>query len=518
MDVVKIRQALTIAGLCLFGLWCVAVDATAVEPSNGRQILLNRGLQIQALSLMNSDAYPAALLWNTTNFTTYNSWYVQNPQGLLPLPAGTPWARWYNPTTYVNPGTSWQLSVAEYANRGSLVSLQYGDEPGIGINDPPSLNQTVLDDMEAKYAHWHAYYPGTLAYTNFAGNVSAVVNWLYGAPYTVDNLTDYMNHTNPDMLMFDYYPSFSFGATARSTWYKVMQRYRTAALAGNDLSGQQPIPYAQYLNLYRNSYSDPLPSESFVRLQQFASWAFGYTAVSAFVYNGSGSDLCSTMFDAAGAKTPVFDYVAETNRQSRNLGPALVRLVSADIRMIKGTDQSSLPTDISAWTPGDQNTGGYTDYITAITPITGQGGAASASYSDVLVGYLKPLLDSNPACTFVNGLHFMIVNGGANGALDALKQWYRVNFNFGSSGYNALAKLDRNTGQVVPITLTSDGGSLYHYDFSLEGGTGDLFCFWNSNTPLPTIPEPGAMSLLTTGILAMLVYACRRKNIQPARN
>ena len=145
----------------------------------------------------------------------------------------------------------------------------------------------------------------------------------------------------PDMLLFDNYPRFSFPASDRNTWYSTMASYRTTAMLGWDGTGMQPIAYGQYLNLYRNSYNAATPSESFVRLQQNASWAFGYTFVSAFAYNDPlASNVYPVMFNSAGDTNPnaaVFTYVAETNRQSRNLGPALVRLVSTDIRMIPAT-------------------------------------------------------------------------------------------------------------------------------------------------------------------------------------
>ncbi len=94
---------------------------------------------------------------------------------------------------------------------------------------------------------------------------------------------------------------------------------------------------------------------------------------------------------------------------------------------------------------------------------------------------------------------------------EALAQAYRITFGFGGSGYDALVKLDRDTGLIVPVALTHDGGSWYHLDLTLEGGTGDLFGFWNSSTPLPTIPEPGTLGLLTTGMLGLLFFAWRRR-------
>src|SRR5207249_4490501 len=215
---------------------------------------------------------------------------------------------------------------------------------------------------------------------------------------------------NPDMLMFDAYPR---QFVTLNTWYAEMQKYRVAGLAGNDGSGQKPIPYAQYLDLYRTSYGASQPDESFVRLQEFASWAFGYTFVTAFVYNKpNNATVFPTMFssDGDGAPTAVYDSVAEANRQSLNLGPALVRLTSSDIRMIPGTGHA-LPAGISGWAPG----AGGNNYITNITPITGPGGAISTNYGDALIGYFEPLLTDNSAYLFADGTHFMIVNAASTG-------------------------------------------------------------------------------------------------------
>src|ERR1051325_4150371 len=152
-----------------------------------------------------------------------------------------------------------------------------------------------------------------------------------------------MQTCNPDMLMFDAYPRHYITMT---TWYGEMQKYRVAGLAGIDGTGHKPIPYGQYLDLYRTSYTASQPDESFVRLQQNASWAFGYTFVEAFVYNKpNNTGVYPTMFSADGDSptTPVYDYVAEANRQSKNLGPALIRLKSTDVAMLPGTSRTAMP-------------------------------------------------------------------------------------------------------------------------------------------------------------------------------
>jgi hypothetical protein len=309
-----------------------------------------------------------------------------------------------------------------------------------------------------------------------------------------------------------------------------MQRYRTAGLLGNNGSGATPIPYAQFLNSYRPSYTAATPSESYVRLQQNASWAFGYSMVSYFVYNGWVDEwAASAMFDSASDNQPnaVFNYVAETNRQSRNLSPALVRLVSTDIRMIPGKysdytwwqgnhiDTLSLPSGISQWASGhlhgdiNGNNGGN-DYITGITPITGPGGGVRSTYSDVLIGYFKPLLDGNPGYSFANGLHFMIVNGASQGTAAESAQWYHLTFDFTGSEFDSLVRLSRNTGKVELVTLTAIGGANYSLNLYLPGGTGDLFAYWDSSDPLPSIPEPNSFVLLVIGGTAFLAWGWRR--------
>src|SRR6185312_8379220 len=201
------------------------------------------------------------------NFTTFNSWNDANSEKILVWTM--PWSRWIK-TDGSNPLTNNEKN--QHVNE--LVSLQYGDElnqDGTGTIDP-----TALSTMQSTYASWHSQF-GTnfLAYCNFGANNASKA-------MTPAGLANYQQVANPDLLMFDAYPR---QYVTVSTWYAEMQKYRLAGLAGNDGTGQQPIPYGQYLDLYRTSYSASLPDESFIRLQEFASWAFGYTFVTAFVYN-----------------------------------------------------------------------------------------------------------------------------------------------------------------------------------------------------------------------------------------
>jgi hypothetical protein len=269
--------------------------------------------------------------------------------------------------------------------------------------------------------------------------------------------------------------------------------------------------------------------EAYIRLEQNASWAFGYSFLAGYHYNDMqwGPNDVPMLFDASGAPTEAYDYVKEGNRQSRNLSPSLARMVSTDIRMIPGSygrkwsggkwvdKPLPLPDGISVWSTGTK--GGYADYITGITAL-GQDGGVSHVHSDVLVGYFAPLLSNNSNCTFVDGLHFMIVNGGTGDgtvmAASDLAEKYYITFDFLSSGFNSLVRLDRNTGTVKLVTLTHVSDSQFSYELWLDGGTCDLFGFWNSANPLPTIPEPGTFVLATITLIGLLAYAWwRRRDI-----
>jgi hypothetical protein len=480
----RFHHTLRIAGLCVFGLSCVASDATGAELSRGRRIILNRGLQIQAMTLPGDGTVGITNVdtWLKANFTTMNFWHSGYLASLpiagdpTPLPlldqltaAGKQWSR-----SYAGQNKHYLPRASEIPYLDNLVGFQFYDER--------SQTQAELDEEKAAYADWKQHVPNSMIYTNFGSGPGPV------SPALAPWLKNYMAYTKPDMISFDIYPRFKFPETdpvdySRNKWYANMQVYRKAGLAGNDGTGNEPIPYAQYLNLYRinpNDYTGQKPSESFVRMQQNASWAFGYLMVTAYVYNDW--DI-GAMFDSHGESQPneVFGYVAETNRQSCNLGPALVRLVSTDIRMIKGSGYSSLPEGILAWTLG----AGGNNYITGITP--------QSVHSDVLIGYFKPLLNDNSRCTFINGTNFMLVNGAVTGTAAESAESYLLNFNFTGTTYDSLARLNRDTGKVDVIPLTYTGGRGYKCTLTLEGGTGDLFAFWDSRGPLPTrFPEGGS--------------------------
>lgn len=473
--------------LCAALLFCARAHA---ELDRGHRILLERGLQVQSQVFSRDPAFSDIALWQSANFTTVNFQYWQRPDILEQMPSDAIWGRW------TGPGGDWrappQLSADEMNFVGNLVSLQYQDEQRL-------TDDAEIAEIAAVLSQWRTDYPDTLGFINHRPDVPGNAR-----------LRLYIETAQPDMVMFDYYP-YLRGAprSRRYTWYQQSQRFRELALLGHDGSGNRPIPYGQYLSLFRRDYSDPINSESQVRLNQFVSWAMGYTFVSAFVYNDPiWHPVYPTMFASPGESEPTdtFHYVAETNRQSRNLGPALVRLLSTDVRILPGQHYSGglvvdniTPGNIPLWDPGAD------PYIAGLT-VTNDTATNGGLADDIIVGYFEPLLPDNPEFEFVDGELFMIVNGlvsNTGTALDAV-QTIRMDFDFGDSGYNALQRLSRLTGDVELVSLAHDGGSLYHLYLELDGGTGDLFRFYTF------IPEPGTLLVLALTLLPTLRRRRRR--------
>ncbi len=434
----------------------VGTSALAAELDRGHRILLNRGLQIacwffpETAPNLNFEQYERS---NFTALIAIDS-LLDITNHLGPAP-GVPWGRagWN-----VTPGPA----AAPFLD--NLVSLQYGDEQNLAL-------QSNLDAAVANLSAWRAQFPNTLAFTNQEGG-----------QLSENGMRPYMSAAQPDMLMFDRYPfnGNTPGGTPTSL-YAIMALQRRIAMGGHDGTGTRPIPYGMYLQVWRGSLvSNHTISESEMRLNQFAAWAFGYKYTCAFFYNApNATDLHSVLFDGLGDTnpTPLFDAMAETNRQSRNLGQVLVRLLSKDVRIVRGKLSNGSPIAgsmgyLADWAPGAD------PYIKSITP-TNLGSENGGQPGSVLVGYYNVLDESVDGGHANKEPYFMIVNGlsSPNGTAAQTQQNIRVVFDFGPSRITRLQRISRETGAVETVYLQSLGDSQYELNLVLPGGTGDLFKF-----------------------------------------
>jgi len=409
------------------------------------------------------------------------------PDWTSPLPPG-------NPPVDGAPHHNWGLFDSEVAYAANLVDLQWSDE----------RNETMshLASIGSLFRVWNLHYPQALAHANFCERLPS---FPCSNPISDANLSTYIQGTQPDVLTFDAYPPYG-SWTDHKEWYISMQRYRMHALAGyTTASGANsgPLPYGQFMKMYRDSYNDETANESFINLQHFASLAFGYTWLSTYIYTRYTSSY-PTLFvkdgTNAGDEHPnlaVFDFEQHANAQTMNLSNYFKRAVSTAVFYIQDSHglvnlQNAAPWNLSRWTAGCGTIpGADKDYIVSITPYsdsTANGGSLDNDYATTIVGYFTPLQHMyDRHLGFANGLHFMIVNGNVGHDLpaDGYGQWYHVKFDFTGSSNDSLLKLNRTTGQVELVPLTSMGSHQYYLDIYLAGGAGDVFTFWNSSQPLP---------------------------------
>jgi hypothetical protein len=236
-------------------------------------------------------------------------------------------------------------------------------------------------------------------------------------------------------------------------------------------------------------------SESDLRLDQFSAWTMGFTFASAFTFDSitdAYPALGPLLFDGddkSARRTKEFRYMAETNRQSRNLGPTLVRLKSTDVRMLTGP-LSNIDHGVPSWDPAAD----ADPYMTALSA-TNPGTVLGGEPGDVMVGFFEPLpglASGDPA----HDRYFMVLNGlsGENVSASAATQLIRLDFDFGNSGIDGLQRVGRDTGLLEDIALAHDGGSRYHLEWSLPGGTADLFRYHRGG--VSAVPEPAAAAAL----------------------
>ena len=468
----RVSDSKYLALALLFVLMAAATTASAsVEQlDRGHRILIEKGLQIQAHTPVYETVPVDHSRFAASNFTSINFANSGGHPDDLALMGDVQWGRWWKPTL------EFYLTPDEMVYLSSMVSFQFLDEQNLG-------DQGNIDEAKKALEMWRLYYPDVIGYCN--GTTQSIAYW-----------QNYMSQAEPDMLSFDMYPFYSDGFYADpggasgardlyspTSFYQELQTLRTAALGGHDGSGDAPIPYAVYTQAFKPGGDGHIASESEIRLNHFAAWAFGYTFTNAYLYQYTGSGSVSILFDGVGSVGPAseptnsYSHFAAVNAEGRNLGPALVGLLSTDVRFIPGehndggTVANAVPNNIAVW---DSSADPYITSISATNP----GSVNDGLKGDIIVGYFEPLMEVFDGDA-EGETYFMVVNGLSGLTADANDAMQNVTlaFDFGDSGIDSLQKLSRETGSVDTVALIADGGSAYHLDMELPSGTGELFKF-----------------------------------------
>jgi hypothetical protein len=156
--------------------------------------------------------------------------------------------------------------------------------------------------------------------------------------------------------------------------YTVLKTFRNAGLA-------KGVPYWQYLNAYVGPETDcrVTHTQSDLLWQAMAGLTFGYSGHTWFLYQAAAGALHPTATQWGGSilnqptgtwgssPTPHHSMVGEVNRRLANLGKAITRLTSTDVRFLKGGHPLQ-PVDVQTYTPG---AGGF-PYLYEVGPAPGQ--------------------------------------------------------------------------------------------------------------------------------------------------
>ncbi len=494
-------------------LWLIILptrDANAQNGSvtKGHELLLKYGLQIQALSspwqsgFLDSSGIDT---WEDSYFTTVSCNAHPNYSYQTSHTNTVPW----DAMSYAEGGVYSMSSMGiPAALKETLVGIQIGDEQSIAVPIP----QAMID----AFATERAAFPTTMIYGNnnplYNLNSSGVHK-----PITLSMLGTYMSAVNPDMLCFTEYAMcfqgtgyvYDYEGGSPTMMYEDLELYRDAGLAGVDGTGTNPIPVGCYIQnfIWDHPHTNRrIMSGSEVRLAQFAPWTFGCKAVKAFIYGDHTAieEQYQVMFEHDTEGNCDYDkpkeqyyVVAETNRQSGNLGDSLVRLINYGVYMKLGLHEdsseevvsNSLPSGVSEWTYGC----GADPYITNIT-VANLGTKNNGHPGDVILGLFKPLDASLVEPGLEEDTYFMVTNGltDATGTAVDCSLRIRIDFDFQSSGITRLLRKSRDTGEVEVVNLTPHlYPGQYYLLFDLDGGTGDLFKFDNGATFItePSTPE-----------------------------
>ena len=418
--------------------------------------------------------------YRDANFTNVLAW--ENNVGLVDKAGeiqGLPW-HWHTGEQLLTPSLKFTVQT--------WMAQRPGGE-GFLVWDEPT--RTEFQGVREVTDWIKQSYPETLVY----GNVSTIgrVGYNYAQEYGSDPspppvpydyatfVDDYMYVVQPDVLQFDIYPiSDDPGELTpvyvHNRYYRGLETVRSAGIKAD-------VPYFVFVQTFDGG-GTRLPSESELRFQVFNALAYGFKGIGYFLFDHFGAfrdgneggmlraiDENETMY----AVNPVYYDVQEVNPELTRLGETLKMMDSTKVRYVLGTRLlggqevlNDAPLGVTLWNPASDE-----PFITSMQA-TYNGGIPGVERGDLLMGHFEPSLEELDGAQFENELYFMVVNLLMDQTLDAT-QTIHMEFDFGASGINSLQRMNRLTGEVEVVPLLHDGGSLYHLDFSLAGGTGDLF-------------------------------------------
>ncbi len=280
------------------------------------------------------------------------------------------WLKHRRGTGYItwleNNGNSAAWNGSQFVDTGQLMGGLPGANPGrIGYqvgDEPDSVD--LVNQIISGINRVRARDPEALLFTN--------LSYWVPDPNGMDTagrnaiIQAYVNANEGDLVSTGDY-------NLDIAHYTVLQTFRKAGLA-------KGVPYWEYLNAYIGQETECLPSHTRSDLlwQAMAGLAFGYSGHHWFLYqaaaeghesatNWGGSILNQPTGTWSSTPTSRHQIVSDVNKRLANLGKAVTRLTSTDVRFIKGGHPLQ-PIDVANWSQG---AGGF-PHLVGVAPASGQ--------------------------------------------------------------------------------------------------------------------------------------------------
>jgi len=440
-------------------------DLSRLRVSNGNSIVMERGFVLQGWTYSEAVEQPslspgdfAALGFGPTFFDG-NLFYA----ALLEAEPDLLWSLAKAPDESANglagtrpTGAEW-LSAEQLQHLDRLVSVCFGDEQAYDDEEAAAIAAWIMD--------FRSRHPDVLLHTN-----------QYNGQWSKKQIAQYLRESKPDILTFDNY-YFNAGNMERIKYHAMpamiadkTNEFRIPAMGGHDGSGEEPIPFGQYLQCFDcccvGWYT---VSESQKNLVANLTATMGGKWLNLF-------RLPLLVMDGDGTLTRHFYEYAEIGRELQNLSAHLAGLQTVDVRVVPGqhkwwrlTLDNPLPKTVNAFKRGSA------PYIETIS-VKNLSGENDGLPGDVYVGSFAIL----PGTANQNREYFAVCNAltagnglkdeGWCGSCDETQQ--EITLRTDGKQTKTLYYVDSATGQEVPVVL--DNGSAA---FTLGGGKMRLF-FW----------------------------------------
>jgi len=372
-------------------------------------------------------------------------------EGWLQYRRGTGFITWLSPD-----GTSVAWNGSQFVDTGQLMGGLAPSTPGrIGfqVGDEPNSAQGMTQ-IAAGIDRIRAADPNALLFTNLT----------YWLPNFGEMVQQYVSSVDADVVLTGEY-------NFEASHYTVLETFRRAGLA-------MGVPYWQYLNAYVGQETDcqVTHTRSDLLWQAMAGLTYGYTGHFWFIYqaaavghesatNWGGSILLQPTGTWDASPTSYHGIVGDINQRLANLGKAVTRLTSTDVRFVRADHPlSEQPIDTQTWSAG---AGGF-PYLVGVAPAPGQ------APLEVLLGFF--IDEFGERYVVVQNARHTHSTRRPNPPLPGSDSvgTIHLTFDFGSAPAglptNRIRVLRSVDGVRGDLPLTNLGGSLRRADIILEAG------------------------------------------------